>query len=94
MQPFDVVAYTFHADIYCPEHCLERLLKDEGLEGHGLSLIPTEAIERLGVSRFGGEKYDDGEHNWDSDEFPKVVFRDQLEAGEHCCAGHSLESED
>ena len=60
MKSYDVVGYTYNADEYCPECTLNLLLNEDGIKGEGLSLNPNQAIERLGVSKFGGEKYDDG----------------------------------
>ncbi len=82
-----VAAYTYRADIICPECTLETLLGERNIEGHGLSHVPSEAIDRLGVSEFGGEKYSD-ERNWDSDDFPKVVFSSQIEDDEYCGICH------
>ena len=77
-QPFDVVAYTFHAALVCPG-CIvgavaeggdhEPLGVPAGLTAEqGLALL----AERLGVDRMNESSYDSGD-------FPKVVFRDQLE---------------
>ena len=89
MHPTDVVGYVYRADTYCPAHTLALLLASEGIEGHGLSHRPTEAIDRLGVSRLGGTAYED-ERNWDSDDFPKVIFRDATEDGRCGTCGRTL----
>jgi hypothetical protein len=86
-QPFDVVGYTFRADVICPDCIVEAVAKAEadnplvfnpaedtalrvpaGLTaGQGLAILAY----RLGVDRTA-------EHTFDSDNFPKVVFRDQV----------------
>ena len=76
-QPFDVVGYAFQAALVCPG-CIvgavaeggdrEPLGVPAGLTAEkGLALL----AERLGVDRMN-------ESSYDSDEFPKVVFRDHL----------------
>lgn len=75
-QPFDVVAYTFQAALVCPD-CVVPLLFElfEQPFPHAPH-VTTEA--KLGVlAKQVGIDYRD-EHSYDSDEFPKVVFRDQL----------------
>jgi hypothetical protein len=77
-QPFDVVGYAYHAALVCPA-CIVGLISGgedtepmpvpAGLTAEkGLALL----AERLGVDRMN-------ESSYDSDDFPKVVFRDQLE---------------
>lgn len=84
----NIVGYTYRADTYCPP-CTLALVKEDGSDAdrHGLPLDPDRAIDVLGERRFG-EKYEDA-RNWDTDDFPKVVFGDQVEDGERCgkCGG-------
>jgi hypothetical protein len=70
-----IAGYVYKADTYCPSCTLEILLSERGIEGHGLSHVCSGAIDRLGISELGGERYEGGEHNWDSDDFPKVILR-------------------
>jgi len=77
-QPFDIVAYTFHAALVCPR-CIVGAVADGGdhepigvppglTAEQGLALL----AERLGVDRMN-------EATFDSGDFPKVVFRDQIQ---------------
>lgn len=71
--PLGIVGYTYKADVYCPECALAEALRDRGLEGHGLSYVPQEAIDLMGRFAFGSDVYySDG---YDSDDFPKPVFQ-------------------
>lgn len=86
-----VVGYTYKADLWCGGCILPEVLKDQGIEGHGLSPDTEQALNRiartLGMLDEFGEL---DEATYDSDEFPKVVFADQTEEGfDHCsqCGG-------
>jgi hypothetical protein len=69
-----IAGYVYRADTYCPDCTLAILLDEQGIEGHGLSYVPSQAIDRIGISTLGGQVYAD-EYNWDSDNFPKVILR-------------------
>jgi hypothetical protein len=75
-RPYDVVGYSFRADTYCPECTVLEVLKLRGIEGHGLSYYVEEALNLL--ARFEGIDRED-ELTFDSGDFPKVIFRDQVE---------------
>jgi hypothetical protein len=83
-KPYDIVAHTYKADLYCP-YCTEGIaLKAMG----GAFLAYTNPEERLdqwaeeqGINR-------DREDTFDSDDFPKIVFRDMLDDDEHCGQCH------
>lgn len=78
-RPDDVVAYTYKADLYCPEDALARAW--EGQAPLGVSVE-----QALGVlAHAKGIDWED-ERTFDSGDFPKVVFRDQLEPGDCCGA--------
>lgn len=76
------VGYTYRAAEYCPEHVVKAVLDHDGLEGHGLSYIPEEALDLL--ARLGGINRQD-EYTFDSDDFPKVIFGYQVEDADSCC---------
>lgn len=86
MRSDTVVAYTFRADIYCPTCIVVVMIADGadpemGESGSELALDVWAANENL-------DRYD--ERTFDSGDFPKVVFADQVndnldEMGpEHC----------
>lgn len=80
MRPDDIVAYTYKADMYEPVALIEKMIEveaiDEELGEDPRDFLPevtlTELAERRGIDR-------DDERSFDSDDFPKVVFRDQYE---------------
>ena len=80
---YTVVGYVYKADIYCPQHAVERLCKDVGAEPPTGSTYEEELdviAENLGIDRYD-------EHTYDSDNFPKVIFADQAEE-DACCICH------
>ena len=91
MRSTDIVAYTYQAELLCPDCVLVAVdtyhLPNEDAEG---------ALDR--AARLRGIDRED-ESSFDSDEFPKVVFADSIESyvtgrdpatgremwsGEHC----------
>lgn len=88
MATTDIVAYTLNADLYCPDCVLDVLPTGEGQAYDGWALAPgadpmtTEANLDEIAAAFGIDRED--EHTFDSNEFPKVVFGDQVESDDHC----------
>jgi len=78
----DVVGYAYRADTYCP-YCIAGVM-----DAYGLWTPPEAGEERLDelLSRASGSLGIDRFHesSYDSDDFPKVVFRDQA-ANDRCC---------
>lgn len=65
---------TYRADIYCIPCAVRLFLERAGLEGHGLSHDPLEALELLGRFHLPhGAWMEQREHEWDSDDFPKLL---------------------
>lgn len=79
--PFDIVAYTYKADTYCPECIIEQLPTGPGEDFDGWALaegadpMTTEANLNEIAAAFGINR--GTEHTFDSSYFPKVSFRDQ-----------------
>jgi hypothetical protein len=65
MKNYDIVAYTFNADIYCP-NCIV------GAYNGNSDDYDAETMLSLLASGLGIERND--EESFDSSEFPKVVF--------------------
>jgi hypothetical protein len=84
---YDVAAYNYKAETLCPDCTVAKLPTGEGEEFDGWAVAPgvrmsaEDNLSELALA-FGINRND--EHTFDSDEFPKVVFVDQLEAGETC----------
>lgn len=79
----DIVAYQYKGDLWAPEYIVGQLTTNPGHVGHGEQPMDTENLEahlNLLARIKGIDRHD--ESSYDSDEFPKVVFRDQLEEGE------------
>jgi hypothetical protein len=87
-----IAYYQYKADNYCETCVVKEVCKDMGIEGHGLSFITEEALDRLATTQ-GIDRYD--EHTFDSDHFPKVVFQWQTGESDYevtCCrCGENLE---
>lgn len=78
--PFDIVGYTFNADVYCSECILEAVqnaVNNRGFwwpSGPTDSATTTELVLDWMASEEGINRED--EATFDSGDFPKVVFRD------------------
>jgi len=83
MKAFDIVAYTYQAEMICPEHIVAALPKDVlSPTAHDMRAedVLDQVAAYLGIDR-------EDEHSYDSDEFPKVVFLDSLTEGDLCAHG-------
>lgn len=82
-----ISAYTYQADLLCPSCVLDAMTTDgtkrPGYAAAALGRDPEQALDALAAVAML-DRYD--EHSFDSDEFPKVVFADQVEPGDRCGA--------
>ena len=91
MKAYDIVGYTFCADVVCPECMLD--LANEWLYADGLKvgyMIVEDALDAWATSV---KITRDDEWTFDSSEFPKVIFADSVwgnEEPEHCGVCHEL----
>lgn len=77
-------AYIFKADMYCPGCIVGAMVSTQGFKGWGLAggiTMPVEENLDEIAAAFAIDR--DDETSFDSDEFPKVVFADQV--GDHQC---------
>ena len=85
MKAFDIIAYQYRADTYCPDCIISEVMaRRPGDVAPALADMAPEAgldqvAEYLTLDRMD-------ERSFDSDDFPKVVFASQVEDTEHC--GH------
>jgi hypothetical protein len=88
----DVVAYTYKADVMCPS-CMLKAVPTPNPATHSAESALDILAKETGIDRYD-------ENTFDSDEFPKVVFRDQLtnevcgECGKRIGGAHVAEVED
>lgn len=86
----DITGYTYRADIYCPACVIVALPTGPGQEFDGWSVAPgvrmtaEENLTELAV-HFSVDRMD--ENTFDSDYFPKVIFRDMCSWGERDYCG-------
>lgn len=80
MRSYDIVAYTYQADVHCPE-CIAQMFGGSILDSAETML--DRAAESAGIDRYD-------ESSYDSDDFPKVVFCDQVESTEYCGTCHAV----
>lgn len=86
-RPDDIVGYTYAADTYCPNCIIDALPtgKGEKFDGWGLAKGVTMSAEQ-NLSEmappFCIDRMD--EFSFDSNDFPKVIFRDAVVSGEEC----------
>lgn len=75
----DIVGYTYKAENYTPEGLIAELIKDGLAAPAAKDMDPEEALDQIAGAN-GIDRED--EYSFDSDEFPKVVFRDMDPDGE------------
>ena len=80
MKSYDIVAYTFNADIYCP-NCVVPVLSGMDVQVGSIESALDVLASDLGINR-------NDEFSFDSSEFPKVIFADQLEETDWCAECH------
>lgn len=89
---FDIVAYTFAADVYdvdCMKGIgLARISRDNPSRYVEYKDATTEEVLSVWAKELGIDPTD--ERSYDSGDFPKVVFRDQIEGEESCGACHQV----
>jgi len=87
-----VVGYTYKADIWCTNCIIDEVCKDQNIDVFDYDYVDTELaldiIVEGNAEKFHKDfdRYD--EHTFDSDEFPKVIFADQIEEDEYCSNCH------
>lgn len=81
MRPDDVVGYTYNADNYHSKCVIYKMIRRGELSPGALDLTPETALDQhAGANAIDRED----EASFDSDDFPKVLFRDMLEGEEFC----------
>lgn len=85
MNATDIVAYTYQAETLCPRCVVARTVKTKTLRDYILNEGADGEVERWldSLAKMNGVDRQD-EHSFDSGDFPKVVFADQIEDGETC----------
>lgn len=76
MRPDTIVAYTYQAETLCPG-CINRQFNADGRLGYDAEPALDWHAKLRGIDR-------QDEASFDSCEFPKVVFADQIEACGDC----------
>jgi hypothetical protein len=76
---YDIAAYTYAADLYC-QVCIIPVLCNAELIGDYAN--SAESVLDLLAPRMGIDRYE--ESSYDSGDFPKVVFNDQVSADDRC----------
>lgn len=106
MKSYHIAAYVFQADIVCCDCIAEWAQKEIVEEGYTKadveSVVRNVGLEYdAGVFGYRSEillrfladlwRIDlEDEYSWDSDDFPKVVFADQIEDTEYCGMCHEV----
>lgn len=99
-QPFFIDAYVFQAEIVCPDCIAEWAAEELKIEEYNVVDIEQVVRDKgpaynVGVSAYRAEALLEelatiwninleDEYSWDSDDFPKVIFADQIEDKEYC----------
>ncbi|QQO39607.1 hypothetical protein SEA_WHEELIE_98 [Microbacterium phage Wheelie] len=91
MSMFDIVGYTYKAEHYTPDGVIAALATGPGQDfdgwalGDGVNMSVEDNLNELAAA-FGIDRAD--ETSFDTDYFPKVVLRVNLEDGEHFANEH------
>ncbi|MCC3292455.1 hypothetical protein [Arthrobacter sp. zg-Y1110] len=84
-------AYTFKADIYDPACIVDVMASTPEFEGWGLAAGITMTVEKnLDEIAAAFSINRDEEATFDADEFPKAVFRTQLDGGSCGSCGDAI----
>lgn len=83
MNSFTIVGYTYKADVYCAPCVVSAVYADKKFDveiaAHSWNAQLIEMAQLLGIDS-------EDESSYDNDNFPKVIFADQLEGDEMCCS--------
>lgn len=82
MMPYQVVGYIYDAEVFCPD-CVVRTLVLRHPVRMSTVLMPADEALALVARHVGVDPMD--ETTYDSSEFPKVVFADQVESSDEVC---------
>lgn len=91
MNASTIVGYTYRAENYCPDHIVAQLTANPGNSGHATARIGGGEIENVDahldlLARVAGINRKD-EDTFDSGDFPKIIYVDQLDEAEACGVG-------
>lgn len=78
MRSYDIVAYIYRADMYC-SMCIVEQVTDGVVYDLNTAVALGALADQRGIDR-------EDERSYDSGDFPKVVFADQIEDDEYCGA--------
>jgi hypothetical protein len=78
---YDIVGYTYRADIFCTDHIVQQIDGEASVDD--VSGAVEEKLDYI-ATMFGIDR--ENERSFDSEDFPKVVFRDQVDPGIDRCS--------
>ena len=81
----DIAAYLYRADLYCPACVIEAMIAHRDASPAARDM-PVEAVLDQCAEALALDRAD--ETRFDSSEFPKVVLRIDVAAGDRCGACH------
>lgn len=88
----DIAAYTFAADVYAPNCIIDAVTSSEAYDGwalgEGIIMSVEDNLNEI-AGAFQIDRQD--ESTFDSGDFPKVAFHDQVNDNESCACGMALE---
>jgi len=106
MESYHIAGYTFSADIHCCDCIAEWARKELMNEGYSTNDIEDIAMNSgkeydVGFFAYRSEaliyklaevrEIDvEDEYSYDSDDFPKIIFADQIEEDEYCGTCHEI----
>ena len=84
MRTDTIVGYSYRADIYCPEHIVGALKGRDDVAPAGFDMEAEHLLDQVAAYNLIDRE---DESSFDSDDFPKVAFRDQVRKLADCHEG-------
>ena len=75
MRTDTIVGYSYRADIYCPEHIVGALRGRDDVAPAGFDMEAEHLLDQVAAYNLIDRE---DESSFDSDDFPKVAFADQV----------------
>lgn len=81
MKSYDVVAYTYQSSLVHGRCLVDEMVRERVLSPAAYEMDPETVLDQHAAAN-GIDRTD--EHTFDSDDFPKVVFADEVQPDDYC----------
>jgi len=85
MKAWEIVGYTFNADVYCPHHIIAALPTGDGEPFDGwTTVVPMSTEDNLSEIAYAFQIDRMDESSFDYGDFPKVIFASDASEDDYC----------